>query len=196
MDHSLESGLESAVRALAAGHVVAFPTESTYGLGVDALDAAALARLFAIKGREAGKPPPLLVADRAMVDQLAARVPERARALMARFWPGPLTLVLPARAELPEALVLDGGVGLRVSPHAIAAALVTAFGRPVTATSANLAGEPPAVTAEAVRAVFGSAVHVLDGGRAPGAPPSTVVRVSDDGTLTVLRAGAIDPASL
>lgn len=181
---------------LAAGGAVAFPTESTYGIGVDALSPAALERLFALKGREPGKPPPILISDDAMLELLVARVPERARRLMARFWPGPLTLVLPARAGLPEPLVSDGGVGVRRSPHPLAAQLVAAFGGPVTATSANLSGQPAAVEAAEVRAVFGDRLHVLDGGRAPGAPPSTVARVGDDGTLTILRAGALDPARL
>jgi len=181
---------------LANGGAVAFPTESTYGIGVDALCLPALERLFALKGREPGKPPPILISDPAMLELLVARVPERARRLMARFWPGPLTLVLPARAGLPEPLVSDGGVGVRRSPHALATQLVAAFGRPVTATSANLSGQPAAVEAAEVRAVFGAELHILDGGRAPGAPPSTVARVADDGTLTILRAGALDPARL
>jgi L-threonylcarbamoyladenylate synthase len=188
--------IAEAARVLSDGGMVAFPTESTYGLGVDALSLPALERLFALKGREPGKPPPILISDEAMLELLVARVPPRARQLMARFWPGPLTLVLPARADLPEPLVSDGGVGVRHSPQAMANALVAAFGRPVTATSANLSGQPAAVEAAEVRAIFGGALHVLDGGRAPGAQPSTVARVADDGTLTILRAGALDPARL
>jgi L-threonylcarbamoyladenylate synthase len=186
----------AAARALARGEIVAFATESSYGLGVDARAPAALERLFALKGRGPQKPPPLLVADEAMVALLAARVPPRARALMARFWPGLLTLVLPARDDLPTALVHDGGVGVRRSAHPSASALVRAFGAPITATSANRSGEAPAHTAAEARALFGAALHVLDGGPAGGAAPSTVVRVADDGTLEILRAGAIDPALL
>jgi L-threonylcarbamoyladenylate synthase len=188
--------LDAAVEALRRGEVVAFPTESSYGLGVDALAPAALARLFAVKAREPGKPPPVLIADDAMLARLVARVPPRAHELMARFWPGPLTLVLPARPELPPPLVSDGGVGVRRSPHPLADALVRAFGGPLTATSANLAGQPPALRPDEVRAAFGAAVLLLDGGDAPGAPPSTVARVADDGAITVLRAGALDPARL
>jgi L-threonylcarbamoyladenylate synthase len=184
--------IAEAARALASGQVVAFPTESSYGLGVDALSERALFALFAIKGRDAGKPPPILISDEAMLKLLVARVPPRARELMARFWPGPLTLVLPALASLPPALVSDGGVGVRRSPHPIADALVRQFGGPVTATSANLQGQPPAFHAGEIRLP----VHILDGGPAPGAPPSTVARVADDGTVTILRAGALDPALL
>jgi L-threonylcarbamoyladenylate synthase len=186
--------IEQAVAALRRGEVVAFPTESSYGLGVDARSEAALARLFAVKRREPGKPPPILVSGADMLAMLVTRVPQKAAELIARFWPGPLTLVLPARADLPEAIVSDGGVGVRQSPHPIAAALVAAFGAPVTATSANLSGQPPALTAAEARALAG--VHVLDGGPAPGAPPSTVVRVADDSRLTIVRSGAIDPSQL
>lgn len=189
------NAIEEAAAALRSGEVVALPTESSYGLAVDARSETALARLFALKAREAGKPPPLLVASEEMARSLAARVPERARALIERFWPGPLTLVLPAQAGLPEAIVLGGGVGMRRSPHPIADGLVRAFGGPITATSCNLAGQPPAFTAGEARAIFGSAVKILEGDAGRGAP-STVVRVSDDGALTVLRAGAIDPAQL
>jgi L-threonylcarbamoyladenylate synthase len=179
---------------LSRGEIVAFPTESSYGLGVNALSLHALDRLFARKGREPGKPPPILISDEAMLKLLVAEVPPRAQELMARFWPGPLTLVLPARPGLPEPLVSEGGVGVRRSPHPLADALVAAFGGPVTATSANLSGRPAALTAAEVVAAFGDALHLLDGGDAPGAPPSTVARVAADGTVTILRAGALDPA--
>jgi len=178
------------------GEVVAFPTESSYGLAVDALSSEAVGRLFALKGREPGKPPPILVADEEMLARVVARVPDAARALMAKFWPGPLTLVLPARAGLPEALTSEGGVGVRRSPHPVADALVRAFGGPITATSANPSGAPPALRAAEVRAMFGERIHLLDGGDAPGAAPSTVARVGEDGTITVLRAGALDPKRL
>jgi L-threonylcarbamoyladenylate synthase len=185
--------VEEAAALLRRGEVVAFPTESSFGLAVDARSDAALARLFALKQREPGKPPPILLT-REMVPLLAARVPERAALLMMRFWPGALTLVLPARAGLPEPIVLDGGVGVRVSPHPVATALVRAFGGPITATSANLSGQPAAMSASTVRSAF-AGLAVLDG-EAGGAAPSTVARVSDDGVLTILRAGAIDPALL
>jgi L-threonylcarbamoyladenylate synthase len=175
--------------------VVALPTESTYGLAVDARSADALERLFALKGREPGKPPPLIVADLKMVDMLAALVPARAERLMARHWPGPLTLVLPARPGLPEALTSRAGVGMRRSSHPLAEAVCTAFGGPITASSANRSGEPPATTGAAVRAIFPT-IEILDGGATAGGPPSTVVAIDEAGRLTVLRAGALDPAVL
>jgi L-threonylcarbamoyladenylate synthase len=189
------AALERAVAALRRGEVVAFPTESTYGLAVDARSPSALERLFALKRREPGKPPPLLVADRAMVDTLAALVPARAERLMADFWPGPLTLILPARAALPAAVTSAAGVGMRRSPHPMAQALCAGFGGAITASSANRSGEPPATDAAEVRAVF-STIEILDGGATPGGPPSTVVIVDEAGRLTVLRAGALDPGAL
>ena len=147
--------------------MVAYPTETFYGLGVDAFDAAALERLRALKGR-GEKAISLLIDGEAMLARLCAEVPPRARALMARHWPGALTLALPARPGLPEALVSDGCVAVRQSPHPVARALVAGFGGPVTTTSANRSGEPPATTAAAVRAALGDGCHVLDGGADDG----------------------------
>src|SRR5262245_25158738 len=158
--------IAEAAAALSRGEIVGFPTESSYGLGVAALSSHALSALFALKGRDPGKPPPILISDEAMLKLLVARVPDRARSFMARFWPGPLTLVLPALPSLPEALVVDGGVGVRRSPHPVADALVARFGAPVTATSANPSGRPAAHTAAEVAAMFPH-IHVLDGGDAP-----------------------------
>jgi L-threonylcarbamoyladenylate synthase len=110
---------------------------------------------------------------------------------MRRYWPGALTIALPARAGLPSVLVSDGCVAVRQSPHPIARALVTRFGGPVTTTSANRAGEPPATTAAAVRAVLGGACHLLDGGPTVGGAPSTLVRVRGD-AIEVLRPGAVE----
>jgi L-threonylcarbamoyladenylate synthase len=182
----------AAAAALRRGEIVAFPTETYYGLAVDALDDEALARLFALKGREGEKTSALLVADLAMLAELCASVPARARELAAAHWPGPLTLALPARPGLPSAIVSDGCVAARVSSHPVAAALVAAFGRPVTATSANPAGAPPARTPAQVAAHFPqAALHLLDGGETPGGAPSTLVRLRG-GQIEVLRRGAVE----
>jgi L-threonylcarbamoyladenylate synthase len=180
--------IAAAIAALKSGEVVGFPTETFYGLGADALDAAALGRLFAQKGRGAEKAISVLVTA-AMVDTIVAEVSPRARALMAAHWPGPLTLALPARPGLPEGLVLDGCVAVRWSPHPLAQALVEGLGRPLTATSANPAGAPPPTTAAGVRAYFPGCL-VVDGGDTPGGKPSTLARVRGD-VVEVLRAGAI-----
>lgn len=178
-----------AVAALARGEVIGFPTETFYGLGVDALDPAALDRLRALKGRGAEKAISVLV-DAATLDAVVAEISPRARALMDAHWPGPLTLALPARPGLPEGLVMDGCIAVRHSPHPIAQALVAALGRPITATSANAAGAPPPTSAAGVRAYFGDRYLVVDGGDTPGGLPSTLARVRGD-VVEVLRAGAV-----
>ena len=125
--------IADALAALAAGEAIVYPTETFYALGVDALSLRALDRLFAIKGREPGKPVALIAADTAMAFAVAREVPAQARVLAQAFWPGPLTLVLPARAEIPAPLVgTDGGVGVRVSSHPIARALADGLGSPLT----------------------------------------------------------------
>jgi L-threonylcarbamoyladenylate synthase len=186
---ALADEIADAVAALRRGEIVAYPTETFYGLGVDAASEEALARLRALKGR-GEKAFSVLVVGPDMLERLCAPPSPLARAVMARHWPGALTLALPARAGTPEALVLDGCVAVRESPHEVARALVSGFGGPVTATSANLAGAPPATTPEEVSAALGGRCHVLRGGRTPGGAPSTLVRVRD-GLIEVLRPGAV-----
>jgi L-threonylcarbamoyladenylate synthase len=184
---SLAEDIATALAALARGEVVGFPTETFYGLGADALDGGALDRLRLLKGRGAEKAISVLVTE-AMVEAVVAEISPAARALMAAHWPGPLTLALPARPGLPEALVMDGCVAVRWSPHPVAQRLVEGLGRPLTATSANPAGAPPPTTAAGVRAYFDCLV--VDGGETPGGKPSTLVRVRGD-AVEVLRAGAV-----
>jgi L-threonylcarbamoyladenylate synthase len=184
-----EGEVSAAIAALQRGEVVAYPTETFYGLGVDAFDAWALDRVRALKGR-GEKAISVLIEGDAMLARLCAEIPPRARALMTRHWPGALTLALPARPGLPDALVSDGCVAIRQSPHPIARALVAGFGGPVTTTSANRSGAPPATTAAAVRAALGGGCHVLDGGATAGGAPSTLARVRGD-TVEILRAGAV-----
>jgi L-threonylcarbamoyladenylate synthase len=161
---------------LEAGGLVAFPTESFYGLGADALDPAAVARVFAVKGRPDDKPLLVLVDGVEMVAGLTGGISEGARALMARHWPGPLTLVLRASARVPAALTGGTGtVGVRMPGHAVARALVAAAARPVTAPSANPSEAAPPRTAAAVRDYFDGRVElILDGGETAGGAGSTV----------------------
>jgi L-threonylcarbamoyladenylate synthase len=187
--------IDEARLALALGRVVCIPTESTYGLAVDIRSRDGLVRLDALKStRPQLSPYPLIAPDLAAARALARSWPAAADQLAARHWPGPLTLVVTARADLPESLVgASGGVGVRVSSHPLAAALAQALGGCITATSANRPGEPPATTIAAARAIFGAEVACyVDGGTCDGTP-STVVEVGDDGTLRVIRRGAIDP---
>lgn len=166
----------AAAARIQAGGLVAFPTESFYGLGADALDAGAVARVFEVKGRPDDKPLLVLVDSIDMVAELAAAIPDGARALMARHWPGALTLVLRASARVPAGLTGGTGtVGVRLPGHAVARALVAATARPVTAPSANPNGAPPPRTAGDVRGYFDGRVElIVDGGPTAGGAGSTV----------------------
>ncbi|PYO56560.1 MAG: threonylcarbamoyl-AMP synthase [Candidatus Rokuibacteriota bacterium] len=168
--------LDVAAAILSSGGLVAFPTESFYGLGADALDPRALARVFAVKGRPESKPLLVLVDSVAMVEGLVSEVPAGARELMARHWPGALTLVLKAAAHVPERLTAGTGtVGVRMPGHPVALALVRAARLAVTAPSANPSGAEPPTTALAVRRHFEGAVDlILDGGSTAGGAGSTI----------------------
>jgi L-threonylcarbamoyladenylate synthase len=184
------------VRALARGKLVVFPTETLYGLGADARSDVAVELLVAVRGREPGKPILVLVRDVAMAETIAAEVPEGARRLAARFWPGPLTLVLRARPGLSAALTAGSGtIGVRAPGHPTAAAIVDGLGGPVTAPSANPPGAAPPRRLDEARAYFGDGVDVyVDGGELPGGA-STVASVEGD-EVRVLRAGAVSEAAL
>ena len=189
---STEVSLE-AVNALQEGGVVCFPTESFYGLAVNALNSKAVARLLALKGDRGNSPIGLIVSGLEQVAMVCEEIDPISDRLARQFWPGPLSLVLPALTRLPEALVNGhGGVALRVSPHAEASRLVRDFGSPITATSANPSGKPPPTSVSQARAYFGDAVDVyVDGGESPGGRPSTVAEVLD-GRVVVHRQGAVD----
>jgi L-threonylcarbamoyladenylate synthase len=184
-------------RALAEGALMAYPTETSYALGGNALEAALCARIQALKGRPAGKALLLLIGDEEAAGRLARDVHPAARALMARFWPGPLTLVFQASANLPPHLTDERGtVALRWSPQPVLRELLEIGRVPLIGTSANKSGEAPLLEATAVAETFGDALAlVIDGGRAPGGPPSTIV----DTTVIpfrILRPGALNKARI
>jgi len=183
--------LAAAARVLATGGVVVYPTETVYGLGADAFNPAALQRLVALKVRAPGKPIAVLIADVEMLHDLVTDVPAIAQRLMRQFWPGPLTLVMRAQPAVSPLLTgTSDGVGVRVSSHAIATALVVAVGRPITTPSANPADRPPSISIDAAREYFGAQVDCyVDGGTLPGEPASTVVDVRAGWSL--IREGAI-----
>jgi L-threonylcarbamoyladenylate synthase len=189
--------LTEAVAALGRGEVIAFPTETLYGLGADALDGTAVEKVFQLKGRDAANPIPVLIADRAMLSRLVSQVPPLADTLIARFWPGPLTIVLPARPEIPRPLVnTTGGIGLRVSSQPIAAELVQGLGRPITATSANLSGQPAARTVAEARRYFSEVIDVfVDGGTLVSKTGSTVVEIVSE-RIKIIRQGDIARAKI
>lgn len=183
-----------AVEVLRAGGIVCIPTETYYGLAVSALDATAVERLVSVRGREPKKPIATIVADLEGARRLWREpLPSKVVELAERYWPGPLTIVAPARQGIPALLVGDtGGVGARVSSHPWAHALAVALGLPITATSANRPGASPACRAAEARAQLGDRVSLyLDAGPTPGGPPSTVVAVEDD-EVRLVRAGAVE----
>lgn len=185
-------GVRRAAACIASGLTVAYPTETVYGLGADPLNEAALERLFAIKGRRPDQPVLLLVRNREDVAALASTIPPLAAGLMDRFWPGPLTLLLPARPGLSDFVTSRSGtVALRQASPGTALDLLQSFGRPITSTSANRSGDPVAATpAEAADLMSPEDGVVLDGACVPGAAPSTIVDATG-GTPVVLRKGAI-----
>ncbi|HEU5319605.1 MAG TPA: L-threonylcarbamoyladenylate synthase [Methylomirabilota bacterium] len=184
--------LAEAVGVLRAGGLVAFPTETFYGLGAAALQPAAARRVYDAKGRPTGKPVLVLVDSVEMAAALAETVSPAASALMARHWPGALTLVLRAGRRVPaEVTAGTGTVGVRLSSHPVARGLVTALGEPVTAPSANPSGGAPPVTAAAVlEGLAGRIDLVLDAGPTAGGAPSTVVDATVD-PPRIVRAGAV-----
>jgi L-threonylcarbamoyladenylate synthase len=190
-------GIEEAAQTILQGGVVAFPTETFYGLAADALNERALQKIFQIKGREESKPILLLVPDRGWVPGLARKISPLAQRLMEKFWPGPLTLVFEALPHLPAILTANTGkVGLRISSHPVAQSLVHAVGRAITGTSANLSGQPSISTAEGVSQALGEELDaILDGGKTAGGLGSTVLNVSGISTQ-VLREGVISRRDL
>lgn len=189
--------LAAAVDALKRGRVIVFPTETLYGLGADALNDAAVKKIFDLKGRDPRNPIPVLVANQEMLNALVAKVPTTAQELIDRYWPGPLTLVLPGRKNLPEPLCNSaGGVGVRISSQPIANLLIEGMGRPLTATSANPSGEEPARTLRQARSYFADRVDFfLDGGTLTSKSGSTVVEVIAD-SIRIIREGDISAVEL
>jgi len=180
-----------AAEVLRAGGIVAYPTETFYGLGALASSLAALARLTSAKLRPAGKPLPVLVSGREMLAGLVARLDPLASALADRFWPGPLTLVLPAAPGLAPEIAAGGTVGLRVPGSEVARDLSRLAGGPITSTSANPSGGPPPVRPSDLAPELAARIDaVLDGGETLGGLPSTVVAV-EEGQVRLLRAGAV-----
>jgi len=187
-----ERSCARAREVLSAGGVIVYPTDTFYGLGADPKNAAAVRRLFEIKGREMNQPILLLIQNAAEASDWAAEIPPQAKELMEKFWPGPLTIVFRARPQvLPQLTAGTGAIGLRVPGSALTRTLLAAVGIALTGTSANISGQAPPRTAyEAAAALEDRVDLVLDGGPTAGGEPSTVVDVSRGG-LQVVRAGAV-----
>ena len=187
--------IDQAVALLKRGGVIAFPTETFYGLGADARDEAAIDKIFGIKGRDFGNPILVVIGDRGHLEAFAADIPEKARKLMDRFWPGPLTIVFRAAASVsPKLTAGSGKIGIRLTSHPIAMEISKRLGGPVTATSANLSGAPECSSAaEVLSQLEGKIGGLVDGGKTLGGKGSTIV----DATVSpvkVLREGVIDAA--
>jgi L-threonylcarbamoyladenylate synthase len=189
--------LSLAITALRRGNVIVFPTETLYGLGADALNDKAVEKVFELKGRNPEIPIPVLVADQEMLNGLIDEMPPLARKLMDRFWPGPLTIVLPARPGTPKQLLnRNGGVGVRISSQPIATQLVRELGRPLTATSANPSGRQPASTLQQAEDYFAGRIRVfIDGGKLPSKVGSSVVEIIEN-RLRIIREGEISVSEL
>jgi L-threonylcarbamoyladenylate synthase len=197
----VEASINGTLIHLAAGKVLAYPTETVYGFG-GAVDERSVQQLVALKGRPAGKPFLLLIAASEMLARLELHLTGYASMFAARFWPGPLTLVLPGgEKRVPDTLRgPEGGVAVRWTPHRSLARLIIAHGQPITSTSANRPGVPPATSADQIvsqwtDAITSGALRVLDGGTLKESHPSTVVDCT--GRLPrVIRPGAISAAKL
>lgn len=186
------TAVAAAVSVLDGGGVIAYPTDTLYALGADPWQRKAIGRVFAIKGRDPAVAMPLIAADLSQVEQALGTLSPLARRLAAAFWPGPLTLVLAAPGSLP-ADVLGGGttVAIRVPAHDVARLVARGLGRPLVATSANLAGQPATDDPRVVLATLGPDLDgVIDAGRTPGGPPSTIIDVTGDQPRLV-RLGAV-----
>lgn len=188
----LSEDLAQAVEVLKAGGIVAFPTETYYGLAVDPFNATALEYLFRLKRRDSNKPVLTLVQDTDQLTFLVSDIPPVYPLLMRAFWPGPLTLIFDGLSNLPSLLTCDAGtVGVRISSSVVAQELVKAFGRPITATSANISGQDPAINAMQVESQFGRDIDcVIDGGKTPGGNGSTIVGCKNN-ELVLIRNGVI-----
>jgi L-threonylcarbamoyladenylate synthase len=184
--------VRQAVVALSEGQVVAYPTETLYGLAVDVTSDRAVKHLYDLKRRDYGLPVSILVADMQMLQDCVVAVPETARNLIKQFWPGPLTILFEAGPQIAKGLMTNTGkIGIRISSHPVATALVRAFGKPITTTSANLSGYPPSLQVKHVQKYFGDKIDcILNGGECHPSSGSTVVDISDE-TMAIIREGAI-----
>lgn len=187
------TSIDLAVSYLSRGGIVAFPTETYYGLAVDPDCVEAVDRLFTVKDRPSNKPLILLIEKIEQLLDLAEELPDAYKTLIERYWPGPLTLVLQAKASVYYRITGGTGtVGVRISPHPLAKRLVQRLGKPITATSANLSGLPPACSAQEVSTMFGESIdYILDGGKTAAGLCSTILG-QQQGKLTILRRGQID----
>ena len=191
----LKDDIEKAVAFLKEGQVIAYPTETIYGLGADALNKKAVKKIYDLKSRDYGLPISILIADLSMLREVVSNVPDRAMPLIRKYWPGPLTILFPASDVIPKGFVTNTGkVGVRISSHPVASAVVGEFAKPITTTSANLSGFPPSLSVKHIKKYFGEKLPcIIDSGECDPSRGSTVVDIADE-TMRIIREGSI-PAS-
>lgn len=190
------AAIAEAAACLHRGLPVVFPTDTVYGVGVMPFDEIAIERLYALKGRPADKGIPILLSDPIYLERVARIVPPVAQSLIERFWPGPLTLIVPRASGLPELISPNDTIAVRIPDHEVARALIREVGGAVATSSANLSGQEPAHTGEAAMAALqGLVAAVLDDGPTPGSRPSTIVDCTSMQPV-VLREGPLSAADL
>lgn len=193
----IQSAIHSAAQCLLSGWLVAYPTESFYGLAVDATNEDALKRLFLVKKRRTNRPVLILIQSIQVVEQYVTYIPQVAHRVIEAFWPGGLTLVFEASPKISPLLTAGTGkIGIRLSSHPVATALAREIQRPITGTSANISGEPACRNVEEILRVFGEGIDlIMDGGQTAGEIGSTVLDVTAD-PPRILREGMIQQDQL
>ena len=192
LQSDIEKQIKKAISILKKGGVVAYPTDTVYGLGASITDVSAIDRIFQVKGRPKGMALPVLLADKAQMKTIVTSIPPSALRLADVFFPGALTIILSKSDAVPN-IITGGGqtIAFRIPNHPIPLALIKGLGKPIVGTSANLSGHPSALTAVEVQTQIGDKIDmVLDGGRCPGGIESTVVDLSGEKPV-VRRQGAI-----
>jgi L-threonylcarbamoyladenylate synthase len=192
MQAAAPRAIEWATQTIVEGGVIAIPTDTVYGIAASIFSEPALDRVYAIKGRDRAKSLPVLVSSLSALERLTEPLDVQTALLLNRFWPGPMTVVLPARPGLEEFLTAeDGTIGVRMPNHPLALEIIDRAGGAIACTSANRSGETPACTAREVALALGADIDLtLDGGITTGGVPSTIVAVRGN-VLAVLREGAI-----
>jgi L-threonylcarbamoyladenylate synthase len=188
----MEKQIKQAINILKNGGVVAYPTDTVYGLGACMTDINAVDRIFQVKGRPKGMALPVLLADKKQIAEIVTAVTPSAKRLADEFFPGALTIILPKSANVPG-IITGGGrtIAFRIPNHPVPLALVNGLGKPIVGTSANLSGQPSALTAAEVRTQIGDKIDmVIDGGKCPGGIESTIVDMSGEKPV-IRRQGAI-----